>query len=182
MRPYPRSRASCRPFAADAEVRASTPISVALLQAPCLSCRCMGQPAHRGQDQRPGQLGPRHRRAHAFGPDAQPRRRCNVAVAADRAGLRDQLQLGSFLEQARGSACARGSRPALRRRAGGSTLADAFDGVGEDLAREGSTATRTAAAHRPVVVEMIMFMGWRRFCLGRPGALASAAATTSETR
>ena len=58
------------------------------------------QAAHRRHDQRPGQLGRRQRRARALGHrDAALGAGVDVDVAADPAGLRDELELGQLLDQ-----------------------------------------------------------------------------------
>ena len=77
--------------------------------------------AHRGEHQRPGQLGGRiGRRARVLArrdDDAEPRAGVDVDVRID-AALADQPELGQPLEQRRADlACARGSAPALRCRA-----------------------------------------------------------------
>mmetsp|Transcript_39182 Transcript_39182/g.92014 ORF Transcript_39182/g.92014 Transcript_39182/m.92014 type:complete len:288 (+) Transcript_39182:1322-2185(+) len=93
------------------------------------------QPAHGCHDQRPGQLGRRDRAADAFGHgNAQPRAGLQVDVAADAAGLGDELQLGELFEQlAREGGALPDQHQYLGVAQPHGELPDALHRVGEDL-------------------------------------------------
>ena len=111
------------------------------------------QPPHRGHHQRPGQLGRRHRRAHAFGHrDAQPRAGLDVDVRADAPGLRDELEPGQLLQQrAREVRAFADQHQHVGVAQAHRELTDALDRVGEDLGVVGlqPRGALAACARRP---------------------------------